>query len=66
VFTLNQKEIEYKIQELKMDYVRLQNDLEKLEYVDGNLSPLEKQIAEIEAELKILYRELTEKKELPQ
>ena len=51
---MNKKEIEYKISELKMDYVRLQNDLEKLESVNGNISPLEKQLAAIETELRTL------------
>jgi tRNA1(Val) A37 N6-methylase TrmN6 len=55
---MRKAEIEYKIQDLKLDYVRLQNDLEKMESVDGNLSPLEKQIQAIEAELKSLYKEL--------
>lgn len=55
---MEKREIEKRIQELKMDYIRLQNDLEKLESVDGNLSPLEKRIAEIEAELKILNQQL--------
>ncbi|AGX03045.1 MULTISPECIES: SE1832 family protein [Bacillaceae] len=55
---MKKAEIEYKIQDLKLDYVRLQNDLEKMESVDGNLSPLEKQIQAIEAELKSLYKEL--------
>jgi predicted nucleic acid-binding Zn-ribbon protein len=55
---MKKAEIEYKIQDLKLDYVRLQNDLEKLESVDGNISPLEKQIQAIEAELKSLYKEL--------
>lgn len=54
-------EIEYKIQDLKMEYTRLQNDLEKLEYVQGNLSPLERQIAQIEEEIKTLYKELETK-----
>lgn len=57
---MNRKEIEYKIQELKMEYVRLQNDLEKLEFVEGILSPLEKQMVTIEEELKILKRQLKE------
>lgn len=55
---MNKKEIEYKIQELKMDYVRLQNDLEKLESVQGNLAPVEKQIGQIEVEMKLLYKML--------
>lgn len=58
---MTRKEIEYKIQELKMEYVRLQNDLEKLEFVQGNLSPLERQIAQIEEEMKSLYKALEKK-----
>ncbi|MEN8698673.1 SE1832 family protein [Bacillus infantis] len=55
---MKKAEIEYKIQDLKLDYIRLQNDLEKMESVGGNLSPLEKQIQAIEAELKSLYKDL--------
>ncbi|WP_449621564.1 SE1832 family protein [Robertmurraya sp. Marseille-Q9965] len=55
---MERKEIEYKIQDLKMEYVRLQNDLEKLESVHGNLSPLERQISQIETDLKELYKQL--------
>lgn len=58
---MTKKEIEYKIQDLKMEYIRLQNDLEKLEFVQGNLSPLERQIAQIEEEMKALYKELETK-----
>ncbi|MGE8204896.1 SE1832 family protein [Heyndrickxia sp. NPDC080065] len=55
---MNRNEIEYKIQDLKADYIRLQHDLEKLEFVKGNLSPLEKQLDEIEKELKVLNDQL--------
>ncbi|KYD07833.1 SE1832 family protein [Heyndrickxia sporothermodurans] len=55
---MNRKEIEYKIQDLKADYVRLQHDLEKLEFVKGNLSPLEVQLEWIEKELKLLNEQL--------
>ena len=58
--TMQKKEIEYQIIELKAEYIRLQNDLEKLEYVNGNLSPLEKQIAGIETELARLNKMLRE------
>lgn len=57
---MDKKEIEYKIQDLKAEYIRLQNDLEKLESVNGNVGPLEKQITEIESELKILNQKLRE------
>ncbi|MFS0638351.1 SE1832 family protein [Mesobacillus foraminis] len=56
----DKKSIEYKIAELKAEYIRLQNDLEKLEYVDGKLSPLEQQIAGIEEELRTLNQKLRE------
>ncbi|RST77711.1 hypothetical protein D4T97_000445 [Siminovitchia acidinfaciens] len=57
---MKRSEIEYKIADLKADYVRLQHDLEKLEYVKGILHPLEKQLIEIEEELKTLNRMLDE------
>jgi chromosome segregation ATPase len=60
---MEKKDIEYKIQDLKADYVRLQQDLEKLEFVKGNLHPLEKQLKDIEEELKVLYKELEEYEE---
>lgn len=57
---MNKKDIEYQIAELKAEYIRLQHDLEKLEFVDGKLSPLEKQIAGIENELATLNQKLRE------
>ncbi|PLR77407.1 hypothetical protein CU633_10665 [Bacillus sp. V3-13] len=59
---MTKSEIQYKIQDLKAEYVRLQNDLEKLEYVQGNTAPLYKQLDEIEAELRTLNKELDELK----
>ncbi|MEH7384385.1 SE1832 family protein [Bacillus sp. JJ1521] len=57
---MDRKEIEYKLRELKLDYVRLQNDLEKLDSVNGNISPLERQIAELEVEISTLSKQLRE------
>lgn len=57
---MSRKEIEYNIADIKADYVRLQHDLEKLEYVKGNLHPLERQLAGMEKELKDLNRLLDE------
>lgn len=51
---MNKKEIEYKIIELKDEYIQLQHNLEKLEYVKGNIAPLEKRLTAIEAELNSL------------
>lgn len=56
---MNKAQIENNILELKLDYIRLQNDLEKLESVNGNTSPLEKQLNEIENELKKLRNQLS-------
>ncbi|MCJ7841525.1 hypothetical protein MUB24_11595 [Lederbergia sp. NSJ-179] len=60
---MNKKDIQYKIEDLKADYVRLQHDLEKLEYVKGNLHPLEKQLAGIEQELREWNKKLDEVEE---
>ncbi|WP_453991159.1 SE1832 family protein [Bacillus nitroreducens] len=57
---MDKKNLEYQIRELKLDYVRLQNDLEKLDSVNGNIAPLERQIAEIEKEISTLSRKLRE------
>jgi hypothetical protein len=51
---MNKKEIEYKIVELKDEYLQLQHNLEKMESVKGNLHPLEKRLAAIEEELSSL------------
>ncbi|PLT33432.1 SE1832 family protein [Bacillus sp. V5-8f] len=59
---MNKAEVEYKIQDLKADYVRLQSDLERMESVGGNISPLLKQLNEIELELKKLNAQLEELK----
>lgn len=55
---MNEKEIKERIAELKMDYVRIQNDLEKLESVGQNVSHSEKQLAAIEDELSELKKAL--------
>ncbi|RFU63609.1 SE1832 family protein [Bacillus sp. V59.32b] len=60
---MTKSELEYKIQDIKADYIRLQNDLERMESVGGNISPLEKQLNDIEIELKSLYQQLDELKE---
>ncbi|MCM3666961.1 hypothetical protein M3204_21400 [Mesobacillus subterraneus] len=55
---MNKNEIEYKIMELKDEYLQLQHNLEKLESVKGNLHPLEKRLAAIEEELSSLNQVL--------
>ncbi len=51
-------ELEQEIKQLKMDYVRIQGDLDKLESVGGNVSPLEKTLERMEQELSRLRAEL--------
>lgn len=57
---MDKKELEYKIVELKDEYLQLQHNLEKMELVKGNLHPLEKRLAEIEGELSQLNQMLRE------
>jgi chromosome segregation ATPase len=57
---MNKIEIELKMVELKDQYLQLQHNLEKLEFVNGNLAPLEKRLFEIEKELSSLNQELRE------
>ncbi|ALC91328.1 hypothetical protein AM500_17125 [Bacillus sp. FJAT-18017] len=59
---MNKKEIESRILDLKDEYLQLQHNLEKMELVNGNLSPLEKRLIEIEAELQGLNQQLRDLK----
>ncbi len=45
-------DLEYKLRELKYDYVRVQGDLEKVENTGNNTVPLEKQLVDIENQIK--------------
>ncbi|MCI2814992.1 MULTISPECIES: SE1832 family protein [Staphylococcus] len=47
-------DLEAKLAELKYDYVRLQNDLEKKESLNQNVDPLIGQLAEIEQQIATL------------
>ncbi|KAA0549099.1 hypothetical protein FZW96_04080 [Bacillus sp. BGMRC 2118] len=48
---MTKEEIQHKIIELKDEYLQIQHNLEKLEYVNGNIVPLEKRLVELEDEL---------------
>ncbi|WEG11835.1 SE1832 family protein [Pullulanibacillus sp. KACC 23026] len=52
------KEIEERIAELKMDYIRIQGDMEKLETTGRTVRPLERELKAIEDELKTLRNQL--------
>lgn len=51
---MNQRDIEDQIQELKMEYIRAQDDLEKLESLGIDASSADKRLTKIEAELNAL------------
>ena len=44
-------DLESKLTELKYDYVRLQNDLDKKESLNQNVDPLLKQLEDIEQQI---------------
>lgn len=59
VKTVNsKKEIEQRIAELKMDYIRIQNDIEKLESTGHDITKAEQRLSEIEKELQELRKKL--------
>ena len=55
---MTKKELEYKISEVKADYIRIQGDLEKLESVGRNTEKSERRLVEIENELAQLNKQL--------
>ncbi|MDQ0268503.1 SE1832 family protein [Cytobacillus purgationiresistens] len=50
------KEIEAQMTELKMDYIRLQDDIEKLESFGRSVEKQEARMQEIEEELRNLHK----------
>ncbi|KYG34783.1 SE1832 family protein [Alkalihalobacillus trypoxylicola] len=46
-----QEKVKDRLEELKAEYVRLQQDLEKVESLSHNMSPLEKQLISLEEEI---------------
>jgi ribosomal protein L29 len=48
---MTNQEIEQKISELKIEYVQIQNDIEKLETFNQSIEQLETKLQEIESEL---------------
>ncbi|OMP65948.1 SE1832 family protein [Domibacillus epiphyticus] len=55
---MKKSEIEYKIAELKMDYMRVQGDIEKLESTGHGTQKAEDMLTAMEEELKLLNEEL--------
>lgn len=57
---MTKKELEKEIQNLKSDYIRIQEDMDKLEFVGGRVSSAEGQLVRLEkeiAELKTLLQD---------
>jgi len=48
---MTKKELEAKLAELKSDYVRIQEDMDKLEFVGGRVSSAEEQLIRLEKEI---------------
>jgi len=55
---MNRKELEGKLAEAKSDYVRIQGDMDKLEYVRGRVSSAEEQLIRLEKEIADLNKQL--------
>ena len=49
-----------KLDELKSDYVRIQGDMDKLEYVRGRVSSAEEQLIRLEGEIAEVRKRLEE------
>ncbi|MCI2774693.1 MULTISPECIES: SE1832 family protein [Staphylococcus] len=54
-------DLESQLAELKYDYTRLQNDLEKRESLNQNIDPLLKQLEDIEKEIANIRSKLRQK-----
>ncbi|MFD1851929.1 SE1832 family protein [Oceanobacillus bengalensis] len=55
---MTKKELEAKLAELKSDYVRIQSDLDKLEYVKGRVSSAQNQLIRLEEEIAEVNKQL--------
>ena len=48
---MEREKLLHKLDELKSDYVRIQGDMDKLEYVRGRVSSAEEQLIRLEGEI---------------
>jgi len=55
---LSKKELENKLSELKSDYVRIQEDMDKLSFVGGRVSSARDQLIRLEGEIADLNKKL--------
>lgn len=55
---MDKKQLEIQLLELKSDYVRIQGDLDKLEFVKGRVSSAEEQLVRLEEEIAEVNKQL--------
>lgn len=55
---MSKKELENKLSELKSDYVRIQEDMDKLSFVGGRVSSARDQLIRLEGEIADLNKKL--------
>lgn len=55
---MSKKELEAKLAELKSDYIRIQEDMDKLEFVGGRVSSAEEQLIRLEKEIAEVNKQL--------
>ncbi|MCR8847948.1 SE1832 family protein [Rossellomorea sp. SC111] len=55
---MTKEELEYKVNEVKLDYIRIQGDLEKLESFGRNTDIQQRKLDELETELSDLREQL--------
>lgn len=55
---MTKKDLEAKLAELKSDYIRIQEDMDKLEFVGGRVSSAEEQLIRLEEEIAELNKQL--------
>lgn len=60
---MTKEALQTKLAELKSDYVRIQSDMDKLEYVKGRVSSAEGQLIRLEDEIAEVNRKLDELEE---
>lgn len=55
---MDKKALEAHLLELKSDYIRIQGDMDKLEFVGGRVSSAEEQLIRLEEEIAEVNRQL--------
>lgn len=55
---MEKKELEAKLLELKSDYIRIQEDMDKLEFVGGRVKSAEEQLIRLEKEIAEVNKQL--------